>query len=78
MFPTRARATGFALSDGIGHLGGAIVPFIFSAIVILEVSKIVLTGSDFFILLGILEIVAAIVLFAGPKTTNKSLEVISP
>ena len=78
MFPTRARATGFALSDGIGHLGGAIVPFIFSAIVILEVSKIVPTGSKFFILLGILEIVAAIVLFAGPKTTNKSLEVISP
>ena len=78
MFPTRARATGFALSDGIGHLGGAIVPFIFSAMVILEASRIVATGSKFFILLGIVEIIAAIVLLGGPRTTNKSLETISP
>ncbi len=78
MFPTRARATGFALSDGIGHLGGAIVPFIFTAMVVLEVSRIVDTGSRFFILLGILEILAAIVLLGGPRTTKKSLEAISP
>ena len=24
VFPTRARATGFALADGVGHLGGSV------------------------------------------------------
>jgi putative MFS transporter len=77
-FPTRARATGFALSDGIGHLGGAIVPFIFSSMVILDVGSIVKTGSSFFMLLGVLEIIAAIVLVGGPRTTKARLEAVSP
>jgi len=78
IFPTRARATGFALSDGIGHFGGAIVPFIFSAVVVLSASDIVSTGSKFFIILGIAEIIAALVLLAGPKSTNIRLESLSP
>lgn len=78
IYPTEARATGFALSDGIGHLGGVIVPYIFSAMVVLTVSNVVATGSRFFILLGILEIVAAIILLFGPRTTKRRLEDVSP
>jgi len=78
IFPTRARASGFALSDGIGHFGGAIVPFIFSAMVVLTASEIVSTGAKFFILLGVLEIIASIVLLFGPRSTNLRLESLSP
>ena len=78
IYPTRARATGFALSDGIGHLGGAIVPFAFTAMVVLTTASIVKTGANFFILLGILEIIAAFVLLAGPRASRKPLETVSP
>jgi MFS family permease len=78
LFPTRARATGFALSDGIGHIGGIMGPLLFSTLVVTTASRIIPTSVTFFILLGAIDVVAALVLLAGPRTSRKRLEEISP
>jgi MFS family permease len=78
LFPTRARATGFALSDGIGHIGGIMGPLLFSTLVVTTASRIIPTSITFFILLGAIDAVAALVLLAGPRTSRKRLEEISP
>ncbi len=75
LFPTRARATGFALADGIGHLGGAIVPFI--VYLVFNPYKPLSTGVTTFILLGIFEIIATLIVLTGPRTTKLRLEQIS-
>jgi len=78
LFPTRARATGFALSDGIGHIGGILGPLLFSTLVVTTAAQIVPTSTTFFILLAVIDGVAALVLLAGPRTSRKRLEEISP
>lgn len=67
-YPTQVRATGFALSDGIGHIGGAV-----GAILL----PIVITGTSFFAgfaLIGCTGLIAGIIALAGPKTTGRDLE----
>jgi MFS family permease len=71
-FPTRARATGFALVDGVGHIGGgigmlAIAPLIPAMGALL--SPLVITA---FI------IVASIIAQFGVNTRNLRLEEVSP
>lgn len=70
-FPTRARATGFALSDGIGHAGGAIGAILLP-VVIAHFSFF--TG---FTLIGCTGLLAGVIALLGPKTTGKNLESVS-
>ncbi len=76
-FPTRARATGFAMADGLGHLGGGIGLIIVGAL-------IASLGSGhegvlvLFIIIALFQIVSAIIAQFGPKTANKRLDEVSP
>ena len=70
-YPTRARTSGFALSDGLGHLGGA-----FGALVL----PILVASYGFgvgFLTIGLTGLLAGIVALAGPPSTNRRLENIS-
>jgi MFS family permease len=70
-FPTRARSTGFAFSDGIGHAGGAA-----GALVL----PIVVDAWSFFAgfaLIGVTGALAGIIAMAGPSATGRHLEQVS-
>lgn len=70
-FPTLARSTGFALSDGIGHAGGAL-----GAILL----PVVISHYSFFTgfaLIGCTGLAAGIIALFGPKTTGRNLESVS-
>lgn len=71
-YPTRARVTGFALVDGIGHIGGGIgLTFIASLTTQL--------GPFFtFLLIGSFLLMAAWLAQFGPNTKEKRLDEISP
>lgn len=70
-FPTRARSTGFAFSDGIGHAGGA------AGALLLPV--VVGAWSFFagFTLIGITGVLAGIIAMVGPAATGQHLEQVS-
>ncbi len=70
-FPTRARTSGFALCDGIGHGGGALGGLLLPTIV---ASLSFFAG---FTLIGITGLIAGIVALAGPKASGLALERIS-
>lgn len=71
-YPTRARATGFALVDGIGHVGGGIgITFIASVAVALGPLGTFLLISSFLLM-------AAFLAQFGTATRNKRLDEISP
>src|SRR5690242_5474136 len=71
-FPTRARTTGFALVDGVGHLGGGIgVLVIAPAVPHLSILGSLLLISGFLV-------VAAILAMFGVETRNRRFEEISP
>lgn len=68
VFPTQARATGFALSDGLGHAGGAV-----GAILL----PVVIANFSFFAgfaLIGCTGVLAGIIALFGPDTTGRNLE----
>jgi len=70
-FPTRARATGFALSDGLGHIGGAVGALVLPMIV---------TSVSFsagFTFIGLTGLAAGLIALAGPKATGLDLENVS-
>lgn len=71
-FPTRSRTTGFALVDGIGHLGGGIG--------ILVIAKYVthLGALGALLLIASFQIIAAIVVQLAPRTRGRNLDEISP
>lgn len=71
VFPTQARATGFALSDGIGHAGGALGALLLPAII---AHFSFFTGFSF---IGCTGLLAGIIALLGPKTTGQSLEHVS-
>jgi MFS transporter, putative metabolite:H+ symporter len=72
VFPTRARTTGFALVDGVGHLGGGIgVLLIAPAIPHMSILGALLLISGFLV-------VAAIIGSFGIETRNRRFEEISP
>jgi MFS transporter, putative metabolite:H+ symporter len=70
-YPTRARTSGFALSDGLGHLGGA-----FGALVLPILVASYGFGSGFLII-GLTGLFAGVIALAGPSSTNRRLENIS-
>lgn len=70
-FPTRARSTGFAFSDGLGHAGGAV-----GAIVL----PMIVNGWSFaagFIIIGLTGLLAGLLSLAGPAVIGRRLEEIS-
>jgi MFS family permease len=71
-FPTRARTTGFALVDGVGHLGGGIgVLLIAPALPDLSILGALLLISSFLV-------VAAVLAMFGVETRNRRFEDVSP
>ncbi len=79
-YPTRARATGFALVDGIGHLGGGVgILFIAPLIPSLLASMGHTTGGIvIFVIIAAFLIVAAIIAQFGRATRNRRLDQVSP
>jgi MFS transporter, putative metabolite:H+ symporter len=70
-FPTSARASGFALSDGIGHAGGALGA--------LMLPVVVNSWSFFggFAVIGVTGLLAGLVALLGPVATGRRLEAVS-
>jgi putative MFS transporter len=68
-FPTSARATGVALSDGLGHVGGAIAPLI-----VLDVAYTAWGFSAAFLVMAISGVVAGGLILLGIKATGRALE----
>jgi MFS family permease len=71
-FPTRARTTGYALSDGLGHVGGGI------GLVLIVPILGQLGPLNAFLLISSFLIVAAILAQFGVSTRNETLERIAP
>lgn len=70
-FPTQSRSTGFALSDGIGHAGGAVGALLLPALIS---HFSFFTGFAF---IGFTGLAAGIVALLGPRTTGRNLESVS-
>jgi cyanate permease len=71
-YPTRARTTGFALVDGVGHIGGGIG----MSYVVVLIFKIGSFGT--FMMMGCFILVAAWLAQFGPNTRDKCLDEVSP
>src|SRR4051812_32585623 len=71
-FPTRARTTGFALVDGVGHLGGGIGVLLIAP----AVPHLSILGSLLLITAGL--VIAAVVGSFGIGNRNRRFEEISP
>jgi len=80
-FPTRSRATGFALCDGLGHIGGGlgiieVASFISSLISGGITTTLVL---EVFLLIALFQVISTIIAMSlGHRTANKRLDEISP
>jgi MFS transporter, putative metabolite:H+ symporter len=71
-FPTRARTTGFALVDGVGHLGGGVGVLLIAP----AVPHLSILGSLLLITSGL--VIAAVVGSFGIETRNRRFEEVSP
>lgn len=70
-FPTRARSTGFAFSDGLGHAGGAV------GALLLPVVINYWSFATGFVIIGFTGLLAGLIALAGPSTTGRDLEQVS-
>ena len=71
-YPTRARTSGFALVDGIGHIGGGVGILLIAPLI--PSMGPVLT----FVVIGGCLVVAAIIAQFGPATRQQRLDEVSP
>jgi putative MFS transporter len=71
-YPTRARASGFALVDGIGHIGGGV------GIIVLAPLIPILGAVVSFLVIGGCLVVAAVIALFGTSTKNQRLDEVSP
>lgn len=67
-FPTRARATATSIGDGVGHIGGAVAPFIVAA----SLAAMGARGT-FWLLAAIVVVSGFIILIGGIRTTGENL-----
>jgi MFS transporter, putative metabolite:H+ symporter len=71
-FPTRARTTGFALVDGVGHLGGGVGVLLITPY-IPDLGPLLA-----FLLIGAFLVAAALIAQLGTRTRGRLLEEVSP
>jgi MFS transporter, putative metabolite:H+ symporter len=71
-YPTRARATGFALVDGVGHIGGGV------GIMVIAPLIPSLGPVPTFLVLGGFLVVAAVIAQFGVATKERRLDEVSP
>ncbi|GAC1350160.1 MAG: MFS transporter [Ktedonobacteraceae bacterium] len=79
-YPTRARATGFALVDGIGHLGGGVGILFIAPLIPGLISSLGATTGPIviFVIITAFLIVAAVIAQFGTATRQKRLDEVSP
>ena len=70
-YPTRARTSGFALSDGLGHIGGAV-----GALALPVIVSTYSFGLGFGFI-GATGFLAGLIAMAGPSATRRHLEQVS-
>ena len=74
-FPTRARATGVSLTDGVGHLGGAIGPILATGV--FAWGGIGGGFTTVFLFMAASGLITAAILPFTIRATRKSLEVVT-
>ncbi len=74
-FPTRARASGVSLTDGVGHVGGALAPII--AVAAYAWGAVVSGFSSAFLYMAATGLIAAILIPFGIAATRRSLETVN-
>jgi len=68
IFPTRARASAMSIGDGLGHIGGAIQPYIVVAVLAAFGPR-----PTFVVIAGITAVAMLIMLVGGIRTKNRDL-----
>jgi hypothetical protein len=71
-FPTRARTTGFALVDGVGHIGGGI------GVLVIAPYLPHMSTLGALLLVSSFLVVAAVIAQFTPHTRNRHLDQVSP